>query len=445
MTLRTHIHKLIENGELITISEPISKVHEIAAVLKQFEPHPVLFENVREAGFRVIGNFFCNKAQFADYFGIGAAQIIPTLTQAISSPLPPPTSLPREVGGVAPCQEVVHLEPDLDKLPIPLHFAGDGGNYITAGVVIAKHPEHGQNMDFHRCMQFSPTEMAVRVVKGRHFSQFLDELGQVDVTVCIGNSPDILAAAATSVALGVDELSIAAALAKVGGETPFRLTRAITVDLVIPAEAEFVIEGTIYRDRKHAEGPFVDLTETQDVIRQEPVMEVKAITHRKDALWQALLPGSLEHKLLMGMPREPTIFKAVNEVVRCLDVNVNPGGCSWLHAVVQIDKQYDDDGKKAIAAAFAGHRSCKHVFVVDADINIYDPLQVEWAMATRFQGDRDMVVLDKEPGSSLDPSAETGTKMTTKIGFDLTAPIGETRKHFEKVAYPKVHLAKFPT
>jgi UbiD family decarboxylase len=156
-----------------------------------------------------------------------------------------------------------------------------------------------------------------------------------------------------------------------------------------------------------------------------------------------LLPGSLEHKLLMGMPREPTIFKSVNAVVRCLDVNVNPGGCSWLHAIVQIDKRYEEDGRKAIAAAFAGHRSCKHVYVVDADIDIYDPLQVEWAMATRFQGDRDLVVLDKEPGSSLDPSAEPGTKMTTKIGFDLTAPLGEARKHYEKVSYPNVDLNRF--
>jgi UbiD family decarboxylase len=440
MTLRNYIQKLADRGELITITEPISKIYEIAAVLKQLEPHPVIFDNVRETEFRVIGNLFCNKAQFADYFDIEVAEIIPTLTEAINSPQVP-ISIGEELN--APCQEVVQLEPDLDKLPIPRHFAGDGGNYITAGVVIAKHPDYGQNMDFHRCMQFSFAEMAVRVVKGRHFHQFLEDLGQVDVAICIGNSPDILAAAATSVELGMDELTIAAALAEVNQGAPLQFTRAKTVDLVIPVESEFVIEGTIHRDRKHAEGPFVDLTETQDVIREEPVLEVKAITHRRDAIWQALLPGSLEHKLLMGMPREPTIFRAVNEVVHCLDVNVNPGGCSWLHAIVQIDKQHEDDGQKSIAAAFAGHRSCKHVYVVDSDIDIYDPLQVEWAMATRFQGDRDMVILDKEPGSSLDPSAEPSTKMTTKIGFDLTAPVGKIRKHYEKVPFPEIDLTRF--
>jgi UbiD family decarboxylase len=215
------------------------------------------------------------------------------------------------------------------------------------------------------------------------------------------------------------------------------------VDVFVPAEAEFVLEGTVYRDRRHAEGPFVDLTETPDVVRQEPVLVVKAITHRRDAIWQALLPGGLEHKLLMGMPREPTIFRKVNEVVRCLDVNVSPGGCSWLHAIVQIDKQDEADGKKAIQAAFAGHSSCKHVFVVDSDIDIYDPLAVEWAMATRFQGDVDLVVREKERGSSLDPSAEPGSYLTTKVGFDLTRPLGAGGKGFSRTPFPQVDLKRF--
>jgi UbiD family decarboxylase len=143
------------------------------------------------------------------------------------------------------------------------------------------------------------------------------------------------------------------------------------------------------------------------------------------------------------MPREPTIFKHVSRVVRCLDVNVNPGGSSWLHAIVKIDKQSEDDGRRAIEASFEGHSSCKHVFVVDADIDIYNPLEVEWAMATRFQGDLDLYIKDKERGSSLDPSAEAGTHLTTKIGFDLTKPLGEAGRPFEKEAYPQVDPTKF--
>jgi UbiD family decarboxylase len=431
MSFRSYIERLAERGNLVTVHKPTSKTYLVAGVLKGLEPEPVLFEDVRESEFRVVGNLFPSKRDFADYFGLTKDEIIPTLGRVIEDRSPP------QVVAEGPCQEVVIPYPDLDKLPILRHFSGDGGNYITSGVVIAKHPKYGQNLDFHRCMQFSANEMAMRVVKGRHFDTFLQELGEVDVAVCVGIAPNILAAAATSVEIGVDELQIANAF------EPLQVVKAKTVDLYVPAECEFVLEGTVYAERRHAEGPFVDLTETQDVVRQEPVFEVKRITHRRDAIWQALLPGGLEHKLLMGMPREPTIFKQVNQVVRCLDVNVSPGGCSWLHAIVQIDKRSPDDGKKAIEAAFEGHRSCKHVFVVDKDIDIYDPLQVEWAMATRFQGDEDLVIRQKERGSSLDPSAELETHLTTKIGFDLTKPLGMQGMHFEKVAYPQVELEKF--
>jgi UbiD family decarboxylase len=431
MSFRSYIKRLADRGDLITISEPISTTYETAGVLKELEPKPVLIEHPHEKKFRVVGNLFPSKAAFADYFNLSTNEIIPTLARAIEQRSPPNIIIE------APCQEVVITNPDLNQLPILHHFDNDGGQYITSGVVVARHPHYGQNLDFHRCMQFSARDMAMRVVAGRHFDTFLEDLGEVDVAVCVGCAPNVLAAAATSVEIGVDELEIANALESLD------VVLAKTVDLYVPAEAEFVLEGTVYTNRGHAEGPFVDLTETQDVVRQEPVFQVKAITHRVDAIWQALLPGGLEHKLLMGMPREPTIFKSVNQVVRCLDVNVNPGGSSWLHAIVQIDKQAPDDGMKAIAAAFEGHGSCKHVFVVDKDIDIYNPLEVEWAMATRFQGDVDMVVKGRERGSSLDPSSELGTHQTTKIGFDLTKPLGEEGKPFEKVAYPEVDLEKF--
>jgi 2,5-furandicarboxylate decarboxylase 1 len=431
MSLREYIQRLDQQKKLIRVSEPVSKSLEIAGVLKQMEPAPVLFERARESAFPVIGNLFCSKAAFADYFGIQAAEIIPFLTAGIRNRMPP------AIVTEAPCQEVVELEPDLDTLPILFHCDQDGGNYISSGVVLASHPVHGQNADFHRCMQFSRTEMAVRVVRNRHFDKFLQDLRQVDVAICIGNAPNVLAAAATSVDLGVNELEIANVL------DPFQVVRAKTSNILIPAGTEFVIEGTIYLDKTHAEGPFVDLTETYDVIRQEPVLEVKAITHRRDAIWHALLPGALEHKLLMGMPREPTIFRKVNQVARCLDVNVNPGGCSWLHAIVQIDKVAEDDGRKAIEAAFAGHSSCKHVYVVDKDIDIYNPLEVEWAMATRFQGDRDLVIRERGPGSSLDPSADAGTHVTARLGFDLTAPLETAGKSFRKADFPAVDVKKF--
>ncbi len=431
MSFRSYLQTLEAQNHLLRIAEPISKTYEIAGVLKKLEPQPVLFETVKESAFRVVGNLIGTKAAFADYFGIPVSQIIPTLAEAIEN------HRPCEIIRDAPCQEVVEPEPDLDCLPILRHCERDGGNYISSGVFIAAHPRYGQNADFHRCMQLSNTEMAVRVVRSRHFDAFLNDRKQLDVAICVGNSPAVLAAAATSVEMGVDELEIANALESL------HVVKARTVDVYVPAETEFVLEGTVYLDRLHAEGPFVDLTETYDTVRQQPVFVLKALTHRKDAIWHALLPGALEHKLLMGMPREPTIFKHVNRVVRCLDVNVNPGGASWLHAIVQIDKQSEDDGKKAILAAFEGHHSCKHVFVVDGDVDIYDPLSVEWAMATRFQGDRDLVVMERKPGSSLDPSADPATYATTRLGFDLTKPLHTTGKSFDKAPFPDIDLQNF--
>jgi 2,5-furandicarboxylate decarboxylase 1 len=440
MTFRSYLHQMEDSGELLDLDSPVSKSYEMAGILKKMEPRPVLFGNVTESHFKVMGNFLSSKAAFARYLGVQVKGIIPALTQAIED------RSPCSVVTNAPCQEVVVDQPDLDDLPILRHCALDGGNYISSGVFIARHPRYGQNLDFHRAMQFSKTEMAIRVVRGRHFHQYLEEQGSLDVAVCVGVSPEVLVAAATSVELGVDELEIANALATRYLNEPLQLVRAKTIDLLIPAEAEFVLEGTVYNDHRHTEGPFVDLTETYDIVRNEPVFVVKTITHRKDAIWHALLPGALEHKLLMGMPREPTIFKKVKEVVKCQDVNVNPGGCSWLHAIVQIDKQTDDDGKKAIQAAFAGHRSCKHVFIVDKDIDIYNPMEVEWAFATRFQGDRDLVMMPREPGSSLDPSSElslNGTHLTTKLGFDLTKPLTTHSKDFNKALFPEVDIEKF--
>ena len=179
------------------------------------------------------------------------------------------------------------------------------------------------------------------------------------------------------------------------------------------------------------------------ITRQEPVFEVDCITHRKDAIYQALLPGKFEHKLLMGMPKEPTIYDEVSKVVDCRNVYVTMGGGSWLHSIVQIKKNNPDDGKKAIEAAFNGHKSMKHVTIVDEDVDIFNPNAVEWAMATRFQGDKDMIVKHDQHGSSLDPSGkhEEGKKtLTTKIGFDATIPSDVDKKKYEVVKYKKVDM-----
>ncbi|TFH11375.1 MAG: UbiD family decarboxylase [Candidatus Thorarchaeota archaeon] len=432
MILEEYIKELQKKGKITTITTSVSKNLEIAGVLKSLEPQSVLFENVKESEFRVAGNLFCNKKQVADYFGITPEQIIPTLTKAIEK-----RSKPEETDN-APCQEVVENHVDLDKIPILMHNKIDGGPYISSGVVVAADPEFGQNLDFHRAMQISKDKMVARVVRGRDFHKYVERNGEVDVAFCIGNTPEVLIAAATSVETGINELEIANALRNIP------VTKAKTVDLMIPADSEFVLEGRIILEEKHDEGPFIDLTETVDVIRQEPIFEVKKVTHRKTAIWQGLLPGRDEHKILMGMPREPTVFRKVKERgIDVLDVYITPGGASWLHVAVKIKKKNEDDGIQALEGAFAGHKSAKHIWVYDDDIDIYNDEEREWAMATRFQADVDLLIKDQEVGSSLDPSAEPGTNMTTKCCFDCTKDMDTKGKSFEKAKFPEVDLKKY--
>jgi UbiD family decarboxylase len=434
LSLRSYLRDLEKRGELLRIVKPADRRLQVAGVLKALEERPLLFERVSGAEFPVVGNLFGDRRRVAAYFGIEPGAVMARSAAAIDAP----GEMPRETAE-APCQEC-ELPPEaLGRLPLLLHCEGDGGPYITSGVCLARHPRFGLNMDFHRAQQIGPRKLALRVVGGRHFDQFLREQKEMPVAICVGNGLNVLLAAAISVEKGRNELEIANAL------QPLTVTRARCSDLLIPAEAEFVIEGVIRLQERVAEGPFVDLTETADHVRQEPVLTVECITHRRDAIWQALLSGGLEHKMLMGMPREPTIYRAVREAgVECLDVSITPGGCSWLHAVIQIRKREEADGPRALRAAFAGHRSLKHAFVVDGDIDPLDPRQVEWAMATRYQFDRDTYPAGREPGSSLDPSAESGSKRTAKVGFDFTAPLAAAeRVAYERVEYPRVDLADF--
>ena len=289
-------------------------------------------------------------------------------------------------------------------------------------------------------MLIDKNRFAARIVEERGTDTALKKAGgELEVAICIGNSTSVLLSAATSLPKGVDELGMANVLERTD------LVKCKTVDLEVPKETEIVLEGRITKE-KTTEGPFLDLTGTVDKVRQQPIIEISCITHREKPIYQTILAGRNEHKFLMGMPKEPTIFNEVNKVCQCKDVYITPGGCSWLHAVVQIRKLHFDDGKKAVTAAFEGHKSLKHCVVVDEDINIYDPNDVEWAIATRFQADKSTIILSNQPGSSLDPSGDLseGKKATTaKAGLDATIPSSTTGKGFTKEQYRKVDLKKF--
>jgi len=432
---RNFIEQLTKSGELTRITKPVSTEYEIASIIEALSEKPVYFENVKESRFPVVGGLVSSKDLIARSVGTTKDKLLPILSAAIEKPVAPKLVVKAE------CQEVVEKTVDLTKLPIMRYTEKDGGKYIPSAVSIVKDPQLcSRNMCFHRLMLLDKNHFAVRIVEERGTDTALKKAGgELDIAICIGNSTAVLLAAATSLPKGVDELGMANALDKTD------LVKCKTVDLEVPADAEFVLEGRITKE-KTSEGPFLDLTGTIDKVRQQPIIEIKCVTHREKPIYQTILAGRNEHKFLMGMPKEPTIFNEVNKVCQCKDVYITPGGCSWLHAIVQIHKQNPDDGKKAVAAAFEGHKSLKHCVIVDDDINIYDPNDVEWAVATRFQADKNAVILSNQPGSSLDPSGDLseGKKATTaKAGLDATIPTTATGKGFKREQYRKVDLKKF--
>lgn len=443
MSLRDFLRLAQDSRRLMTIDREVDRHLEIAAVAAALDGRPVLFRNVRGYKTPVLLGVCADRDLIAQAFGVGRADLVPLLTRALENPREP------ELVSTGPCQEVVEAVVDLDRIPILKHLAQDGGPYVTSGVAVIRDPDAGRNVSFHRLMQIGRTRFAARIVEGRGTATALAKASDgLEVAICIGVSPAVLLAAAMSPRPGVDELAIANAL------MPTPLVCCETVDLQVPADAEFVLEGRITCERV-PEGPFIDLTETWDIVREQPVVEIQCITHRFEPIYHALLPGKSEHKVLMGMPREPTIYAAVRKMVECTDVLVTPGGASWLHAVVQVRKRHEDDGKKAIEGAFQGHGSLKHVVVVDDDIDIHNPADVEWAIATRFQASNDLVVLLDQPGSSLDPSAlhAPGVKSrTSKMGLDATipwrAPDGrlrsvEERREFQRMRYPDVDISDY--
>jgi 2,5-furandicarboxylate decarboxylase 1 len=433
MSLREFLAKTRQEGALVTIAREVDPYLEMARIISALDGQPVLFEKVKGSDYRIVSGLCSQRAYFALDLGVPQEQLLFVLAGAYANPVPPMTV------ETAACQEVIERDVDLNRIPILTHMQADGGPYVTAGVTVIQDPGFGRNACFHRLMRLDERRFAARIVEGRGTHTALGKVvGDLEVAICLGVSLPTLLAAAMSPPLGVDELSIANAL------RPAPLVKCVTKDLQVPAEAEIVLEGRITRQTVD-EGPFLDLTETWDVVRQQPVVEIDCITHRRNPIYHALLPGKLEHKVLMGMPREPSIYAAVSEVCDCRNVTITPGGMSWLHAVVQINKRDADDGRRASKAAFRGHGSLKHVTVVDEDVNLFDPHDVEWAVATRFQADRDLMIFEDQPSSSLDPSAlyVPGQKArTAKMGLDATIPWrtrdGRLRSEKERAAFRRV-------
>ncbi|UCE81481.1 MAG: UbiD family decarboxylase [Methanobacteriota archaeon] len=402
--------------ETVIVKGRVSKDLEITKYLARAGEAPVLFENLD--GHRAVGNLWASRKRIEEALNSNSEQLSSHMLEAMGSPSPP-----QEVDR-APFEENVLTEFDLRESAIPRFYEGDGGRYVTAGVIITEY-EGKRNMSFHRMMLIDENRLAIRIVP-RHLHALHRRAKsngeELKVAVAIGLCPSVLLSAAMTVELGTDELEIANTLRQLCLKEPVAVRR-IENGLLVPAYAEYVFEGRL-TDELTDEGPFVDITGTQDAVRKQPILTIDRIYYRDDAVFQIILPASPEHYLMMGLPREPVIKKAVSVAVPEVHaVRLTEGGCCWLHGLVSITKQKEGDGVNAVLAALGAHTSMKLVVAVDDDIDVYDDRAVEWAIATRFQGDRDLLIVNNARGSSLDPSA---SQTTAKIGIDATKPINST-------------------
>jgi 2,5-furandicarboxylate decarboxylase 1 len=331
---------------------------------------------------------------------------------------------------------VVHREVDLTKLlPIPTHNEHDSGAYITAGLMITRNPRTGkQNVSIHRCQVNGPNRLGVLLLP-RHAHMFFsmaEEAGRpLEAAIVVGIDPLTLLASQAIAPLDVDELAIAGALHR----RPLDVVKCITSDLKVPAEAEIVLEGRFLPGVREPEGPFGEFPQYYGERAERHVMQVDAVTHRKDAMFHTVVGGGLEHLLLGAIPREATLLAHLKRSFpNVRDVHLAPGGACRYHLYVQIHKRQEGEARNVMLGAFAGHYDVKHVIVVDEDVDIHNPTEVEWAVATRFQADRDLVIVPESQGSKLDPSTRDG--VGAKMGLDATKPLVARELAFTRIRVP---------
>jgi len=412
----------------IEINEEISVNHGMLNHSKSINHEAVVFNNITEAeGMRSAINVLA-RDRLCSIFEISPGELIDILAWAMKNPTDPEVVSKENSPVFENKQEIT----DLTKIPIPWHYPEDRGRYQSASVIIAEY-DGIRNMSFHRQFLRDANHCVSRFVP-RHLRTMTDKAraNGDEINIAVINGPDatVLLAAAMSFTHDLDELTVAAALHQRLHGKPLQLV-TLPNGIQVPADSEFAMEARITLEDDD-EGPYVDITGTVDDVRQEPLIEYDAVYHRNQAIFHALIPAEVEHRTLMGLPRAPTIKAAVNAVVPCTDVYMTDGGSGWLSAVVAIEPQKEGDGLAAIHAALGGHGSMKQVTIVDTDIDCSNPVRVEWALMTRWQPDKDTVILSKQKGSSLDPSRDADG-LTSKIGIDATLPPGIDRKPYQSV------------
>ena len=431
-TFRDYISALANHDELLEISRPVD-LRDVAALVAQSEK-ALLFKNVDGYSMPVVSGLLQSRNRIAVGMGVAYEKIADKLRHALDNPIGPKTTQD------APVKEVIRTGKDVDlyDLPVPVFSVMDGGPMITAGVVIAQDPEFGINAGIYRLMLKERNVTGIDIVTPNNMRKFVERAlakkQPLPVSISIGTHPYELVTSTFKANLGVNELSFGGGLR---GE-PLPLAEGVTVPVPCIADAEIVLEGEIPPEGwVHSEGPFSEFNRLMGGLHMNPRVIIKSIMHRRDAMYYALqMPWE---NIWMSAPiYEAAAWRVLFEAgVQATAINVTPGGCCHWHIIASI-KKVPGDGKNAIMALLS-IADIKHVTIVDDDIDVFDPVDVEWAVATRVQADRDVLIVSNARAKPLDPSLPLPihgrVPTTAKMGIDATIPENIPAERYKRIVY----------
>lgn len=429
-SFRGYLQALREQDELLEISTPVD-LRNIAALVSQSEK-ALLFNRPKGYSIPVVSGLLQSRNRLAVATGVPYGEIQQKLQEAMANPIEP-----KQIES-PPVKETIlkGAEVDLYQLPVPIFSTLDGAPTITAAVVIAEDPEHGMNAGMYRLMLKSKDMTAIDIVTPNNLrgiaERALSTKSALPISISIGTHPHEMIASTFKAPLGTNELTFAGGLSG----APLRLASGTTIPVPCIADAEIVLEGEIIPEGwTQPEGPFGEFTRLVGGMHYNPRVKIHALMHRNDPVYYALhMPWE---NIWMSAPiYEAAAWRVLGEAgVKATAIHLTPGGCCHWHVVAAIRKR-PGDGKNAIAALLS-IADIKHVVVTDEDIDIFDPVEVEWALATRVQADRDTVILSNARSKPLDPSLPPtkGIPTTAKMGIDATIPEDVPRERYQRIAY----------
>jgi 2,5-furandicarboxylate decarboxylase 1 len=439
--LRSFLSVLEEAGQLVRIRKPVALEYELADVAAALErrrqPAP-LFESVTGSRWPIFASAVANQTRAALALECDRAEVVEIMHHALEPANGIPPVRVEETAWKA--HVLTGDEVDVRRLPIPTHAVGDGGPFITGGVTVSRDPVSGRgNLSYNRMQVKGPRVLGFNLNEWRHVRQFFDvqesKEEPLPIAIAIGLDPAIMIAAGAR--YPDDELLIAGAIRGRG----IPVSRGVTVDIDIPADAEIVIEGYLAPGERQAEGPLAEFHGYFGELWASPVFHVTAVCWRDDPIYQTIIPGWNEHLYLGNvLPREPLLLNYVRHVSRKVTGLHIPPYSSGFTAIVAIEKCNPGEPKNAALAAFTAHVNIKWCIVVDPDVDIYDPADVMWALTTRVDWSQDVFYVPGAQGHEMDPTAD-GRGVHTKIGVDAT--IKEDRRAYAgRVRYRSVDLSK---